>query len=57
MLAVDVDDQGFIRLDRYSESRKINLRKDAMFDMLESINDLNDKYILELKLRKKPQVT
>lgn len=54
-LAVDVDEQGFIRLDRYRENKKINLRKDAMFEMLSSIADLSDKYILELKLRKKHQ--
>lgn len=48
-----MDEDGYIRLDRYSfEKRKINLRKDAQFEMLESIKDLTDKYLLELKLRK-----
>jgi hypothetical protein len=51
-MAVEVDEQGFIRLDRYRESKKINLRKDAMFEMLTSIRDLSERYILELKLRK-----
>jgi len=51
-LSVEVDEQGFIRLDRYRESKKINLRKDAMFEMLTSIRDLSERYILELKLRK-----
>lgn len=52
---MDVDEQGFIRLDRYRENKKINLRKDAMFEMVNSITDLSDKYILELKLKKKHQ--
>jgi hypothetical protein len=50
---VDVDEQGFILLDRYRGNKKINLRNDARFEMLESIRDLSEHYILELKLRKK----
>jgi hypothetical protein len=50
---VDVDEQGFIRLDRYRDNKKINLRRDARFEMLESIRDLSEQYILELKLRRK----
>ncbi len=49
---MEVDEQGFIRLDRYREDKKINLRKDAMFEMINTIRDLSEKYILELKLRK-----
>jgi hypothetical protein len=52
-LSVDVDEQGFILLDRYRGNKKINLRNDARFEMLESIRDLSEHYILELKLRKK----
>lgn len=52
-LSVDVDEQGFIRLDRYRDNKKINLRRDARFEMLESIRDLSEQYILELKLRRK----
>ena len=52
-LSVDVDEQGFIRLDRYRGNKKINLRRDARFEMLESIRDLSEQYILELKLRRK----
>lgn len=55
-LSVEVDEQGFIRLDRYREDRKINLRKDAMFEMINTIRDLSEKYILELKLRKAPSL-
>ena len=50
---MDVDEQGFILLDRYRDKKKINLRNDAKFEMLESIRDLSERYILELKLRKK----
>lgn len=36
-----------------TKGRKINLRKDAKFDEIESVKDLYDKYMLELKLRRR----
>jgi hypothetical protein len=55
-LEVSVDSDGFIVLTRdfyRASERKINLRRDARFEHIESVKDLYDRYMLELKLRRK----
>lgn len=49
-----MDSNGFLNLDRLKDDRgrKINLRKDAKFEELESLAELQGEYMLEIKLLK-----
>ncbi|TNV73214.1 hypothetical protein FGO68_gene13402 [Halteria grandinella] len=56
-LRVEIDKGGFLNIDRLKgdNGRKINLRRDAKFEELNSASDLHGKYMMEIKVVKKNQ--
>jgi IS5 family transposase len=53
---VEIDSDGYLIVERYRErerARKINLKRDAGFKGVERVEELNDRYMLELKLKRR----